>query len=113
MLGKRTAGEGKLPAKLKKSVGKLAQILEAGERNRQELPETNRGAYDAAKEIQHKFNLKPDDAKNIVDHRSYPDVGHLKTHASENGNGNTSMVLVGVLVAAAILCDPVIKQNKQ
>jgi len=102
VLGKRTAGEGKLPAKLKKvSKDPLQRILDAGERNRHERPETNRREVDAAKEIQKKFGISDQDAKRLVDKRAYPGIKHQET-AESHGTGNKTMVFMGVLIAAVV-----------
>ena len=102
VIGRRTAGEGKLPKNLKKATtDPLLKILQAGERNVQGRPETNRGEVDAAKEIQQRFNISDQNAKNIVDHRLKPGTTVLKSQESQ-GPGNKSMAFVGVLIAAVV-----------
>ena len=103
VIGRRTAGEGKLPKKLKTATkDPLVTILEAGERNRRERPETNRDEVDAAKEIQEKFKITNQNAKNIVDGRVRTGVHEMESNESRGGPGNASLAFVGVLIAAAV-----------
>ena len=57
---------------------------------------------DAAKEIQEKFKITNQNAKNIVDGRVRTGVHEMESNESRGGPGNASLAFVGVLIAAAV-----------
>ena len=105
VLGVKKVGEGKLPPPLKFKklpihLEKLGKILEAGERNVQERPSTNKTGHDAARELQLEHKLTTQGARHMVDEAA-TNLEASKHSAFDIGS-NTGMAFIGIGIAVVV-----------